>query len=218
MKSETVRVAVLGLALIVVFACGFGHAAMARWLRAETPLFVVYSDGDEASLRAFSQDLQDYDAHLQSATGIAETLAPSKLTVYLLDSKAGLREINRYAPSEVIGFYNATPNGIFLAAIRNSPFGERMPARTVIFHEYTHHFIHQYDRSLYPDWLDEGLAEYYATAEITADPSGAGTRHAWPHAGAPISVMDAGGPAVHRHNGHQRDRVFYAESGSSPTT
>jgi tetratricopeptide (TPR) repeat protein len=212
MRHNSARSIVIGLVLALASAWCCGPASAARWLRADSPLFTVYSDGDQATLRAFTQDLQDYDALLRSVTGITAPQPLNKLTVYLLDSKAGLREINRYAPGEVIGFYNATPNGIFLAAIRNSPFGERMPARTVIFHEYTHHFVHQYASTLYPDWLDEGLAEYYATAEIKADQVELG--HVTP--GRMLELETQPWIPVEKlltaHNDHQRERVFYAEA------
>jgi hypothetical protein len=46
--------------------------AEAAWLRAESPHFVVYGEGDEAALRARTATLEDFDALLRLLTGTAD--------------------------------------------------------------------------------------------------------------------------------------------------
>lgn len=44
-----------------------------------------------------------------------------------------------------------------------------MAAQTIIFHEYTHHFVHHNFPGGYPSWLSEGLAEYFSTTIFKED-------------------------------------------------
>jgi hypothetical protein len=53
------RRAVAAATLLSLFAV---TPSEARWLRAESPQFIVYSEGSEASVRAATQELQDFDA------------------------------------------------------------------------------------------------------------------------------------------------------------
>ena len=56
------------VALLIMAAPG---VAEARWLRAESAHFVIYSDGDEAGLREYVRRLEIYDAVLRSRTGVS---------------------------------------------------------------------------------------------------------------------------------------------------
>lgn len=45
----------------------------------------------------------------------------------------------------------------------------RIDGEDFVLHEYTHHFMAQYARDVYPAWFSEGIAEYFATAELEGD-------------------------------------------------
>ena len=78
------RIASLTLAaLIPIFA---PHLAEARWLRAESPKFVIYSDGAEDELRDVTRKLEEYDALWRHLTGAKAKESLNKLTIYLLPS------------------------------------------------------------------------------------------------------------------------------------
>ncbi len=69
------------------------HAA---WKRAESPLFVVYSDGSQKELVDFTQKLERFDALLRAFTGsTAMQPSPIKLQVYLVSN---LREVRDLVP------------------------------------------------------------------------------------------------------------------------
>ena len=55
-------------------ACVAATSAQARWLKAESPLFVIYSEGGEKELRNYTQRLEEYDGLLRTMTGT--TAAP----------------------------------------------------------------------------------------------------------------------------------------------
>ncbi|MDO8294860.1 MAG: hypothetical protein Q7T19_00325 [Caulobacter sp.] len=141
--------------------------AEARWLRAETPHFVLYSDGPEANLRWFATDLEDFDALMRAAHGLDPAGVPArKLDIYLV---AGHDDLSRVLPSATgsIGFYRANLGDIYAVAIR----GERGSGngRQLLFHEYVHHFMLQNFHAAYPAWLVEGYAEYFGATRVESD-------------------------------------------------
>lgn len=134
--------------------------AQAKWLRAESPRFIVYSDGNEATLREQTVKLETFDTLLRKFHGLpADGTPPRKLEIYLVDGQAGLQEVSPGA-TNIAGFYSAGEDGVFAVAIR-----QRREDRTLL-HEYTHHFMLQFFPYPYPAWLIEGYAEYFGTTEI----------------------------------------------------
>ncbi len=138
--------------------------AMAKWMKAETPRFVVYGQGDAEGLREYAEKLEIYDAVLRQAHGMDPAEAPPrKLDVYLVSARAGLRQVAPGIREQAVGFYTATRGDIFAMAIRSGD------PDTVVLHEYAHHFMLQYFPASYPAWLIEGYAEYYSSARVTLD-------------------------------------------------
>ncbi|MGE4064248.1 MAG: hypothetical protein AB7E79_12850 [Rhodospirillaceae bacterium] len=158
----------LGLvALVVLCATAFAGTAQARWLRAESPLFVVYSDGKEDELRTFVGQLHEYDALMRLLTGTTAPPSPNKLPIYLTKNARQLREAIPYAQDGIAGLYNSTPHATLAVALRQDLFG--LPARTIILHEYAHHFMLQYRPAFYPAWYVEGFAEYFGATQFKDD-------------------------------------------------
>jgi len=148
----------------------FPHDAEAAWRRAESPQFVIFSDGAEAELRDFTRKLEEYDALLRTLTGAKRKESVNKLTLYLVADNKEVREVApRMAPS-IQGFYTAGPAGTTTFAVRQD-LGSKdwASAQSIIFHEYTHHFAYQYFPANYPTWASEGLAEYFSTVVFNKD-------------------------------------------------
>lgn len=149
-----------------VLACLFVALALpdraeARWLRAESPRFVVYSDGAEADLREYVRKLETFDALLRALHGIPDT-APvhRKLPVYLVRSRAQIRLVAPGRGSSVAGFYMPSTEDIFAVALRQGREDD------FLFHEYVHHFMLANFPYAYPSWLVEGYAEFFMTATM----------------------------------------------------
>ena len=49
--------------------------------------------------------------------------------------------------------------------------GPRLDIKTVLLHEYTHHFMYQYFPAAYPTWYSEGFAEFMASPVFNDDGS-----------------------------------------------
>ena len=152
---------------LVVALLLWAWPAQARWLEAETPHFIVYSDGTEPRLREFALLLEDYDALLRVLTGTRTEASPTKLRVYLVRGPAAIREVRSVA-NTTAGLYVAAPGGTAAFAIRRDSGGEfGIEGEDVVLHEYAHHFMTQYYPFGYPAWYVEGFAEYLMTAEFT---------------------------------------------------
>jgi hypothetical protein len=57
-------------AVAIVMAVSGGSPALAEWHRAESPKFIVYSNGREAALREYVQKLETYDYILRVRLGL----------------------------------------------------------------------------------------------------------------------------------------------------
>ncbi|MBQ1542836.1 MAG: DUF1570 domain-containing protein [Caulobacteraceae bacterium] len=162
--AERIWLAFLAAALALASAV----PAQARWLRAESARFVIYSDGAERQLRDYAMKLEDFDGVLRLFHGLpADAPPPRKLDIYLASGRGQILELFPKAPQNLAGFYAAQTEDIFAVASRES-FSD-LGRDEVIFHEYTHHFTQQYFPYGYPSWLMEGWAEYFAPTEILTD-------------------------------------------------
>lgn len=162
--SRLLLTLVVAATAATAFAASPAHA---RWLKAESERFIVYSDGAERPLREFTQKLETFDRLLRLHMGLALEEPPHrKLPIYLVRSSSGLAVVRPGISDAVAGFYHASGEDIFGIAIQS---GSGLGADDVVLHEYAHHFMMQHFPYPYPAWFIEGFAEYYMTAEIRPD-------------------------------------------------
>ncbi|HZW15879.1 MAG TPA: tetratricopeptide repeat protein [Brevundimonas sp.] len=158
----TITIIRTGLIALAGLFLAFAGPAHADWRRAESPNFIVYSQGPERALRRYVRNLEIYDFFLRARMGLPASTAGRKLPIYLVNGRSGLLEINPATGDNVAGTYFPTGEDIFAVAIDDRE-------QDYLFHEYFHHFSHQIEATAgYPAWLVEGLAEYFMTAEISA--------------------------------------------------
>lgn len=155
------RLGVLAAALALLSPA----AAQAKWLRAESPHFIVYTDSSDGTARSYAQTLEDFDRLLRrlhdDTPGMKD--AP-KLAIYMLDGRSDLRQVFPQMDRLTAGVYAATPDDTFAVSFKPSAiYGD-----FIVKHEYYHHFMMQYFPGAYPPWMIEGLAEFYSTAGIYA--------------------------------------------------
>ncbi|HWQ87970.1 DUF1570 domain-containing protein [Brevundimonas sp.] len=134
-------------------------SALAEWRRAESPNFIVYSDGSERNLRDYTARLERFDALMKVRFGRGQDDDVRKLPVYLVENGRALRTALPNLPEGFTGYYSTSENDIFAILVR----GE---SDDILLHEYTHHFMAKNGDSQYPGWLSEGFAEYFATATV----------------------------------------------------
>ena len=149
---------IIALCMIVAMPSG----AAATWTSQSSAAFTGYARGSPTLLAADLRRLQDFDALLRLVTGAAPAESTARLPIFFINSS----EIKDFglSNSRVDGFYSSGPGltAAFLAVDRargDDPL-------TVLFHEYTHHFMFASGRATYPPWYVEGLAEYLSTARL----------------------------------------------------
>lgn len=147
----------LALALIALTPA----SALAEWRRAESQHFVVFSDGSERSLRDYTTTLERFHGLLRARFGGPAQDDRRKLPVYLVGDSRALRVAHPHLPEGIDGYYMASENDISAILIRGRN-------DHLLLHEYTHHFMANAGQGRLPGWFSEGLAEYYATATVSA--------------------------------------------------
>lgn len=167
------RLAAGAILLGAVPAAVASAADVGRWKRAESRRFIVYSDGSDWELRATVEKLEQFDWTLRQVHGLDPKAAPSrKLDIYLVQSETDLRRSDPSISDNTGGFYSAGTGNIFAIMIRQNISSSSRHgtadswSETIIFHEYTHHFMFQYFPFPYPTWLVEGWAEYFGVTTI----------------------------------------------------
>ncbi len=155
-----VMLAALGLLLLSP------GVAQAKWLRAESPRFIVYSDRGESVLREYVIQMETFDTTLRLRHGLPENGAPPrKLPIYLVRDRDDLKRTWNGAGDAVAGYYSPGGADTFAVAVLESASGN--DDSVTIRHEYTHHFMLQNFPNAYPAWMVEGYAEYYSMTRIT---------------------------------------------------
>lgn len=153
-------------ALAAVAALCAPGLAQAKWIKAETSRFILYSNGSEQNLREYAVKLEDYDTLLRVFFGLNPEGVPArKLEMYLVSDVVDIRKLEPAAREGLGGFYSASPYDIFFIGKRGHGQGDE---DDTVLHEYAHHFMMQYLAGRYPGWLIEGFAEYYMTAKLKA--------------------------------------------------
>jgi len=139
-----------------------------RWVRAESPHFVVYSADGEREAREYALMLEDFDGVLRRFHGKQDAPAGRKLPVYLVRDNEQLQRVFP-GSDRAAGIYTPALQEIFIVAVKGVGDYSTLDLTVgdnIVLHEYVHHFIMQYFPDGYPAWLSEGLPEYYSTIDL----------------------------------------------------
>ena len=157
---------VLAAVLVLLAQLPLATAASAKWLRADTRHFVIYSSGSGTELELFGSNLERFDTLLRLKFNIIDDENPNKLVVYFLAGQESVGQLVKNAA----GFYAPDSEGTYAVANRDRKLNKTdLSGMEVLFHEYAHHFMFRHFSYPYPAWYVEGFAEYYATAEFKKD-------------------------------------------------
>lgn len=148
----------------------FALPAQAAWHRAESDHFVIYADDSEKDLARFAEALEQYHAAMSLVTGreVDKPSPSNRVTVYAVGSSRDIRKLAE--TKNVGGFYMPRAGGsaAFVPDVRPS-YGEPRHSLRVLLHEYAHHFLIGSARFAMPRWMDEGGAEFFASARFMRD-------------------------------------------------
>lgn len=159
------------LAGILALAVVAAPTAQAKWLRADTPNFIIYSEGSAQSLRSFAEKVERLNTTLRTRFNLQLEPEENRLTIILLPRAEDVGRMRTgKAGDNAAGFYSTHAEGTFAVSNREPDAGlGSLDGTTVLFHEYAHHFMLRYAPHAYPAWFIEGFAEYHSTVEFTKE-------------------------------------------------
>ncbi len=181
------------VALVVAAAGCIALPAQAAWYKAESPHFVVYADDSERDVTKFAEILERFHTAMRMVTGRKDVVpSPSnRVTIFAVGSESRVQQLIGDKSRTVAGFYapGAGASRAFVPNIQIASGGENDFSLTVLLHEYAHHFLLSASRFAMPRWVDEGAAEFFASAKFERDGSVGIGRPAY-HRGAELAYAD----------------------------
>jgi len=139
------------------------------WFEVKSEHFQVYTNLEEKAAVDLATDLERFRQTLAHLTGLSfeEDYSPP-LTLYAYKERD--QYIDRFDRRGTNGFYMTRPDGaVSVLSMEEADEEWKLSGIETLFHEYTHHLVHQYSPIDYPVWYDEGFAEFVSTMEFDGD-------------------------------------------------
>jgi len=139
------------------------------WVQVSSDTYIVKSSAGVERAKRVLKELEGFHQLIGSTLVFSNTELPElPIEVLLVGDEATLQELEpEYNGRKVAvaGYYQSGPDRDFIV-LSGRVFPDTLTS--VVYHELTHYFL---ARSLQrrPTWLNEGLAEYFSTAEIRED-------------------------------------------------
>jgi hypothetical protein len=139
------------------------------WIQVSSDTYIVKSSAGEERAKRVLKELEGFHQLIGSTLVFSNTELPElPIEVLLVGDEATMKELEpefngRRVP--VAGFFQAGQDRDFIV-LSGRVFPQTLTS--VVYHELTHYFVMRGLASR-PAWLNEGLAEYFSTAEIRED-------------------------------------------------
>jgi TonB family protein len=139
------------------------------WVQVSSDTYIVKSSAGEERAKRVLKELEDFHQLVGSTLVFRNTELPElPIEVLLIGDEETLKELapeynGRKIP--VAGYFQAGMDRDFIV-LSGRVFPDTLTS--VVYHELTHYFLRR-GLKVRPTWLNEGLAEYFATAEIRDD-------------------------------------------------
>ena len=157
--------AALGVAALLQ-AAPAGASEEDTWHEVRTEHFVVRTNAERKRAVRLATELEKYRFTVGYLSGLNTRDTPSvPVTVYAYASADEYLDATKAYGTA--GFYVPRQSGpVSVLSLEDGEEDWQLSGKRVLFHEYTHHILHQYSPIEYPRWYDEGFAEYMATMEF----------------------------------------------------
>ena len=157
--------------MAAMFAAGLVLAPSpirAEWQRASNKHFVIYADMAPARLQQFADRLERFDAALRFVTKARES---TPVTIYVVSDLEEVQRLSRRR--DVGGYYRGSAQEPFVVVPLDTGPKHRwsMSAEDILLHEYAHHMLLSNNDQFLPTWANEGMAEFFMSAEFKDDGS-----------------------------------------------
>jgi tetratricopeptide (TPR) repeat protein len=138
-----------------------------NWLEVRTPHFQVYSCVATQEVLRLAGRLEQFHIAYALLAGAQAVVSPPMAVAVFPDREAMQPFLAPDLQGNLQGFFAASRYGnMIVMALTGS--GAR--STEVIFHEYAHHLF-RHNANVWPLWLVEGMAEIYATFDVTGSSS-----------------------------------------------
>ncbi|MAQ31062.1 MAG: hypothetical protein CL950_14075 [Erythrobacter sp.] len=203
-----------------IAALSFAMPAQADWHVAESDHFVIYADDRWQDLQEFGEALERYHAAL-NVLQMRENTVPSpsnRLTIFVVGSEGRIRKLASDKSNNVAGFYIPRAGSSRAFVPRISMRGRETDISvTILLHEYAHHYLMSRTSSALPRWVNEGAAEFYASAKFDNDGGIAIGRPAYHRAAElylanDVSVHELIDPELYAKNKSRRFDAYYGRA------
>jgi hypothetical protein len=136
--------------------------ARAAWAEVSSRHFVIVAQQAPERLQGLAQRLEYFDQAVRKISKLSDPdPAPRRrLMIYVVDQNT----MQAVAESGLVGMYLGHAAGP-VSVVKQDPSG----SDRTLFHEYAHHLLRSSYASAWPFWLNEGFAEFFATALVAAD-------------------------------------------------
>ena len=160
------RLIALGISGLLLHASPAWPSEDANWHEVRTEHFVVRTNAERERAVALATDLEKYRFTVGYLSGLNTRDVPSvPVTVYAYKTLDEYHDATKAYGTA--GFYIPRQAGpISVLSLEDGEENWQLSGKRVLFHEYTHHILHQYSPIEYPRWYDEGFAEFMATMEF----------------------------------------------------
>ncbi len=208
----------VGVSLLLLTVCCCCNSAKVRsWNEVRSPHFYVLTDGSIGSAKRIAREFEQMRSVFETSFSNMRLDTGAPLLIFAPETEESMRSLapaqwKRGSPN-VAGFFKTGWERQF-AVVR---LDQDVPgAYQVVYHEYVHSLLHANLRWL-PQWLDEGLAEFYGGTrfETTKSFVGAPTMRVMHLRGAlliPLEKLISENPYVKYRGDDQRIDIFYGES------
>jgi TonB family protein len=136
------------------------------WIQVSSDTYIVKSSAGEERAKRVLKELEGFHQLIGTTLVFRNTQLPElPIEVMLIGDEPTMKELEpeyNGRKVSVAGYFQAGPDRDFIV-LSGRVFPETLTS--VVYHELTHYFIARGLRSR-PTWLNEGLAEYFSTAEI----------------------------------------------------
>lgn len=204
-------------AVLLLGSAPSGLAAAPRWTMIPGATMTFVGDVPAERLRAVAMQIEQFGAVIGGLIPDAGRPPSLPTAVFVFSSRKAMRPFVPVAngqPAQVAGYFQRSGDMNHLV-LTIEGFAE---SAAIVYHEYTHLLLANAVRSM-PVWLNEGLAEFYSSYQLSADGRTAeiGRILDWRIAllrerFLPLSQIIAVDAASALHDAAERRSLFYAES------
>lgn len=143
------------LLFVLAYFSGLQVAPAEEWSRLEVDGFTYIGNVGDRKLKSVALDLRLFRQVLSRFITSSPSGDAMPVQVFILSKDYW----ERYArPTE--GLSGVFVPSLFEANILLDGDGGWASAKTIVFHEYAHYYIHNLDKFEYPPWFNEGLAQF----------------------------------------------------------